>query len=84
MVPPQEVAGTGEGSTSVASLSYDATPLVFDPNGSGVEHAAMASPGIGREADMLPVSRDQSLEVTQPGPLELRCDGEAARAHIDR
>ena len=82
MVPPEETTRASEIVARLGALVDHAAVGGFDSYGAALEDATVAAAGIGGEDHTLPIGRDTGLEVVQPASLELRGDGETARADL--
>src|SRR6516225_5775180 len=82
MVPPEVTARASEIVVRLRALLDHPAVGGFDSHDAAVEDAPVAAAGIGGEDDTLPIGRDAGLEVAQPASLELRGDGETARADL--
>src|SRR5215470_18276930 len=82
MVPPQETTRASEIVMRLGAFADHPAVGGFDPHDAPVEDATVAAAGIGGEDNTLPIGRHPGLEVVQPASLELRGDGETARADL--
>jgi hypothetical protein len=82
MVPPEETSRACEIVARLGAFVDHAAVGGFDSYGTAVEDATVAVAGIGGEDNTLPIRRYAGLEVAQPAWLELRGDGETARADL--
>src|SRR5262245_1923015 len=82
MVPPQETTRASEIVVRLGAFVDHSAVGGFDSHDAAVEDATVAAAGIGGEDNALPIGRDAGLKVVQPASLELRGDGETARADL--